>query len=80
MNSTRNTIRRDAQSLVLMLTYGENLQALSCAEKIRRNLEKHISEGKEHYKYNLEVVKRVIAEHEERLLELSRPSTFSNVS
>ncbi|MFY0607500.1 MAG: hypothetical protein JXR10_12360 [Cyclobacteriaceae bacterium] len=80
MNNTHNNIRRDAHSLVLTLTYGENLQALACAEKIKKNLEKHIADGKTEYKHNLAVVNQVIAEHQERLAELSSPSMLSNAS
>ena len=78
MTGTQNNIRRGAHSLVLTLTYGENLQALACAEKIKTNLEKHIAGGKTEYKHNLEVVEQVIVEHQERLAELSSLSMLSN--
>jgi len=71
MNTKSNHILNDTAALTLSLSYEENVEALRCAQNIKKHLMNQVSAGKLKYQNNLEIINQVIESHRNRLHELN---------
>jgi hypothetical protein len=70
MNTFTNHIQEDTTALALTLTFEENVEALRCAQKIKRHLCRQVAKGNLKYQRNIEIIDQVIEGHRARIHQL----------
>lgn len=70
MTSYTNHIQEDTSALTLALTFEENVEALRCAQKIKRHLARQVAQGNLKYQQNIEIINDLIESHRQRIHEL----------